>query len=116
MRSQSARGVSRVICFSPDHSKTLPELTLPALEQVIAAWQAQTDELGKHYPGTAVRKQRRGDGLLQPAPARAGLGQQFLPNEAEREDRLQHAYFREHASRCCWTMRSASWPPANASW
>lgn len=36
MRSQSARGVSRVICFSPDHSKTLPELTLPALEQVVA--------------------------------------------------------------------------------
>ncbi len=32
-----ARGVSRVICFSPDHSKTLPELPLPALEQVVAA-------------------------------------------------------------------------------
>ncbi|WP_409563772.1 galactose-1-phosphate uridylyltransferase [Klebsiella pneumoniae] len=26
MRCQSARGTSRVICFSPDHSKTLPEL------------------------------------------------------------------------------------------
>lgn len=24
MRNQSARGTSRVICFSPDHSKTLP--------------------------------------------------------------------------------------------
>ena len=28
MRCQSARGTSRVICFSPDHSKTLPELSL----------------------------------------------------------------------------------------
>ena len=34
-RAMPARGVSRVICFSPDHGKTLPELTLPALAGVI---------------------------------------------------------------------------------
>ncbi|PVF11348.1 galactose-1-phosphate uridylyltransferase, partial [Yersinia pestis] len=45
MRSQSARGTSRVICFSPDHSKTLPQLTLPALEQVVQTWQQQSAEL-----------------------------------------------------------------------
>ena len=33
MRCQSARGTSRVICFSPDHSKTLPELSVDALIQ-----------------------------------------------------------------------------------
>ncbi|GAL31505.1 galactose-1-phosphate uridylyltransferase [Vibrio variabilis] len=26
-KTQGVRGLSRVICFSPDHSKTLPELT-----------------------------------------------------------------------------------------
>ncbi len=35
MRCQSARGTSRVICFSPDHSKTLPELSLPALTEIV---------------------------------------------------------------------------------
>ncbi len=53
MRCQSARGTSRVICFSPDHSKTLPELSLEALEDVVKTWQEQTADLGKSYPWAA---------------------------------------------------------------
>ena len=33
MRCESARGTSRVICFSPDHSKTLPELSVESAER-----------------------------------------------------------------------------------
>ncbi len=99
MRSQSARGVSRVICFSPDHSKTLPELTLPALEQVVAAWQAQTDELGRQYPWVQLFENKGAAmGCSNPHPHGQVWANSFLPNEAEREDRLQQAYFREHAS------------------
>lgn len=39
LRCESARGTSRVICFSPDHSKTLPELSIDALKGVINTWQ-----------------------------------------------------------------------------
>ncbi len=53
-RCQSARGTSRVICFSPDHSKTLPELSLPALTEIVRTWQTQTAELGKTYPWVQV--------------------------------------------------------------
>lgn len=99
MRSQSARGVSRVICFSPDHSKTLHELTLPALEQVVAALQAQTEELGKHYPWVQLFENKGAAmGCSNPHPHGQVWANSFLPNEAEREDRLQHDYFREHAS------------------
>lgn len=99
MRSQSARGVSRVICFSPDHSKTLPELTLPALEQVVTTWQAQTGELGKHYPWVQLFENKGAAmGCSNPHPHGQVWANSFLPNEAEREDRLQHDYFREHAS------------------
>ena len=41
-----ARGESRVICFSPDHSKTLPLLTALEIEEVIKVWQEQLRELG----------------------------------------------------------------------
>lgn len=99
MRSQSARGVSRVICFSPYHSKTLPELTLPALEQVVTTWQAQTEELGKHYPWVQLFENKGAAmGCSNPHPHGQVWANSFLPNEAEREDRLQHDYFREHAS------------------
>ncbi len=48
-RAESARGLSRVICFSPDHSKTLPELSLKAIRGVINTWNEQVEELGKDY-------------------------------------------------------------------
>lgn len=54
MRCQSARGTSRVICFSPDHSKTLPELSVPALTEIVKTWQEQTEDLGKTYPWVQV--------------------------------------------------------------
>ena len=44
---QSVKGTSRVICFSPNHSNTLPELNLSAIEEVIKTWIALQQELGK---------------------------------------------------------------------
>mgnify|MGYP002235225612 CR=1 FL=1 len=52
-----ARGESRVICFSPDHSKTLPLLTALEIEEVIKVWQEQLRELGQKISvGTDFRK------------------------------------------------------------
>ena len=42
----TARGLSRVICFSPDHGKSLPELPLSAIGEVVESWCAQSVELG----------------------------------------------------------------------
>ncbi|CAI0703621.1 Galactose-1-phosphate uridylyltransferase [Serratia entomophila] len=99
MRCQSARGTSRVICFSPDHSKTLPELPLAALEQVVAAWQAQTAELGQHYPWIQLFENKGAAmGCSNPHPHGQVWANSFLPNEAEREDRLQLEYFQRHQS------------------
>ena len=49
-----ARGESRVICFSPDHSKTLPLLTALEIEEVIKVWQEQLRELGQKYQWVPV--------------------------------------------------------------
>ncbi|OIV47129.1 galactose-1-phosphate uridylyltransferase [Sodalis sp. TME1] len=98
-RSQSARGTSRVICFSPDHSKTLPELSLPALEAVIAAWREQSAELGKTYPWVQVFENKGAAmGCSNPHPHGQIWANSFLPNEAEREDRLQREYYRQQGS------------------
>ena len=40
-------GTSRVICFSPDHGKTLPELPVAAIEAVVRTWMDETEALGK---------------------------------------------------------------------
>ncbi|MFI8415441.1 galactose-1-phosphate uridylyltransferase [Serratia sp. NPDC078593] len=99
MRCQSARGTSRVICFSPDHSKTLPELTLAALEQVIVTWQAQTAELGRLYPWVQIFENKGAAmGCSNPHPHGQVWANSFLPNEAEREDRYQRDYFKQHGT------------------
>lgn len=48
-KTQGVRGLSRVICFSPDHSKTLPELPINKIRGVIDTWNEQIEELGKDY-------------------------------------------------------------------
>ena len=48
-RSEKIRGISRVICFSPNHAKTLPELELQQITELIETWQEQFQDLGSKY-------------------------------------------------------------------
>jgi UDPglucose--hexose-1-phosphate uridylyltransferase len=45
-RVQGETGICRVICFSPRHDLTLPEMEVPDIRQVVDLWCAQTTELG----------------------------------------------------------------------
>lgn len=99
MRFESARGTSRVICFSPDHSKTLPELSLSALEGLVTTWQQQTAELGKLYPWVQLFENKGAAmGCSNPHPHGQVWANSFLPNEAAREDSLQREYYASHQS------------------
>ncbi|MCL2899594.1 galactose-1-phosphate uridylyltransferase [Brenneria tiliae] len=98
-RIQSARGVSRVICFSPDHSKSLPELPLSALKRIIDTWSEQTSELGQRYPWVQVFENKGAMmGCSNPHPHGQVWANDFLPNEVVREDREQRAYFTHYGT------------------
>ena len=110
MGCQSARGTSRVICFSPDHSKTLPELSVAALTEIVKTRQEQTAELGKTYPWVQVFENKGAAmGCSNPHPHGQIWANSFLPNEAEREDRLQKNISPGRNHQCWWIMFSASW-------
>lgn len=99
MRLGSARGTSRVICFSPDHSKTLPELRLDALEAVVKTWQAQTAELGQSWPWIQVFENKGAAmGCSNPHPHGQVWATSFLPDEVAREDALQRDYYQQYGS------------------
>lgn len=99
IRCQSARGTSRVICFSPDHSKTLPELPLDDIEKIIQTWQQQLTELGLSYPWVQIFENKGSVmGCSNPHPHGQIWANDFLPNEIEREDRLQKSYFEQYYS------------------
>jgi UDPglucose--hexose-1-phosphate uridylyltransferase len=95
-QSMSARGTSRVICFSPDHSKSLPLLELPAIEGVIDTWCDQSTELGKTYPWVQVFENKGAVmGCSNPHPHGQIWATSFLPELPAAEDKQQRAYFAE---------------------
>lgn len=88
-----------MICFSPDHSKSLPQLSLPALKAVIDTWSDQTEELGKRYPWVQVFENKGTMmGCSNPHPHGQVWANDFLPNEVLREDEQQRDYFTRHGS------------------
>lgn len=94
---QSARGTSRVICFSPDHSRSLAELPLPAIEAVVDTWAAQTEELGRHYPWVQVFENKGEQmGCSQPHPHGQVWATGHLPVQATLEDQHQRAHWMAH--------------------
>jgi UDPglucose--hexose-1-phosphate uridylyltransferase len=98
-QTQGVRGVSRVVCFSPDHSKTLPELGIDALTGVINTWCEQSQDLGRSYPWVQVFENKgQAMGCSNPHPHGQVWASSFLPNEATTEDNSLRAYRAEHGS------------------
>ena len=85
------------MCFSPDHSKSLPELSPAGIEKVIDTWSEQTAELGAKYPWVQVFENKGAMmGCSMPHPHGQIWANSFLPNEAATEDKHQRAYFEAH--------------------
>lgn len=98
-REKSAQGTSRVICFSPRHDLTLPEMSLPDIRVVVDVWAEQTADLGATYQWVQVFE-NKGEimGCSNPHPHGQIWAGDFLPNEPAAEDRNQRAYYEKHGS------------------
>ena len=79
---QTEQGCSRVICFSLDHSKTLPELTNDQRMQVVDCWKKQTADLGQQYQWVQVFENKGAMmGCSNPHPHGQVWAQQHLPSD-----------------------------------
>lgn len=117
MRCESARGTSRVICFSPDHSKTLPELSVDALKEVVSTWQVQTAELGQSYPWVQVFENKGAAmGCSNPHPhGRSGRTASCRTKPSVRTDCKKRISPRT-VRLCWWITPSVSWRMAAVPW
>jgi len=99
LRSESVAGTCRVICFSPRHDLTLPEMPLSAIRSVVETWALQTEELGRQYQWVQVFE-NKGDimGCSNPHPHGQIWAGNFIPNEPAKEHRQQKEYFQRHSS------------------
>lgn len=96
-RSQAVRGVSRVICFSPDHAKTLPELSETEIQAVIEVWQQQAQALGQTYRWVQIFENKGAVmGCSNPHPHGQIWAGDFLPDLPQKADTAQKNYFQQH--------------------
>lgn len=99
LRSESAQGTSRVICFSPRHDLTLPEMKVEDIRKVVDVWAVQVTELGQQHRWVQVFENKGSAmGASNPHPHGQIWAGDFLPNEPAKEDPNQRAYHAEHGT------------------
>ncbi|TKB43023.1 UDP-glucose--hexose-1-phosphate uridylyltransferase [Thalassotalea mangrovi] len=91
------QGVSRVICFSEDHSKTLPELSIAELEDVVRTWQQQCQDLGQKFASVQVFENKGAMmGCSNPHPHGQVWAQTQLPTLVQKKQNAQQEYLKNH--------------------
>ena len=99
LRARSEKGVCRVICFSPRHDLTLPQLEEPALINIIDTW---TDEFQRLARDPVIRYiqifENKGEimGCSNPHPHGQIWAQSHIPQEIIKETSQQLAYWNTH--------------------
>lgn len=96
LRLESQQGACRVICFSPRHDVTLPEMELDEIRQVVEVWVEQILDLGKTYRWVQIFE-NKGEimGCSNPHPHGQIWAGSALPNEPAKEHLHQQQYFDE---------------------
>jgi len=97
--AEAANGESRVICFSPDHSKTLPELSLCEVRAVIDCWAGQVAELSQRYVYAQVFENKGAImGCSNPHPHGQIWATNYVPSEVAVEVEMQSAWWAKHGA------------------
>jgi UDPglucose--hexose-1-phosphate uridylyltransferase len=95
-RAEVVSGECRVICFSPNHSLTLPQLSKEQVRSVIDCWAAQSSELGTQYTWVQLFENKGAAmGCSNPHPHGQLWASSHVPDEPAIEDVRQRAYLAE---------------------
>lgn len=101
IRGASERGICRVICFSPRHDWTLPDMPPAEIRRVVDIWAEQTMELGAremiHYVQVFENKGAM-MGASNPHPHCQVWAEERIPTEPAKELYSTSAYLAEHGS------------------
>lgn len=97
----SERGICRVICFSPRHDLTLPQMNLPDIRRVVDVWVEQSRELGAlDFVNYVQVFENKGAmmGASNPHPHCQVWATEHIPTEPAKELRAQIDYLNVNRS------------------
>jgi len=93
------RGINRVICFSPRHDLTIPEMELEGITKVVEAWKEQYIDLGKKdFINHVQIFENKGAvmGCSNPHPHGQIWAQSSLPTQVEKTQKNLENYYNEN--------------------
>ena len=88
LRTESEAGICRVVCFSPRHDLTLPQLSQTEVERVVNAWRDETTRLGEvDFIQYVQVFENKGEmmGCSNPHPHSQIWASSSIPNEPAKE-------------------------------
>lgn len=90
-------GHCRVVCYAPDHHRTLARLQLAEIRQVIDCWAIESANLGARYEWVQIFE-NKGElmGCSNPHPHGQIWASNHLPEEPNLEDQHQREFFAKH--------------------
>ncbi|MFP2995855.1 UDP-glucose--hexose-1-phosphate uridylyltransferase [Spongiivirga sp. MCCC 1A20706] len=101
LTAKTEDGLCKVVCFSPDHSLTLPQMSVDAIYQVINLWQEEYKTLGQLNNINHVQIfENKGSvmGCSNPHPHGQIWAQQTIPDEVVKKDKHQLAYWQRNSN------------------
>lgn len=94
---EPATGTCRVVCYSPDHSKSMADLSEAEIDRVIQTWQLQIAELSTEHTWVQVFENKGAImGCSNPHPHGQIWASHFVPHEVAVEDQCQQNYLHQH--------------------
>lgn len=96
LTAEPERGLCKVVCFSPRHDLSLPELDIPAIENVIDTWTRESSELAaRDFIQYVQVFENKGAmmGCSNPHPHSQLWAQSQVPNEVIKELASQSEYY-----------------------
>lgn len=99
LRAEPETGICRVVCFSPRHDLTLPELDVGAIRGIVDVWVKEYQALGARPDISYVQIFENKGALMgcsNPHPHGQIWAQRTVPDLPARETARQAAYYQQH--------------------
>lgn len=99
LKAESEQGICKVICFSPDHSKSIAEMSVENITKIVNTWKEEFTELSRNESVNYVQIfENKGAvmGCSNPHPHGQIWSQSSIPNEVSKKDKQQKEYYLTH--------------------
>lgn len=95
---KAEKGEAHVICFSPDHSKSLPELSITEITDVINTWVDKYNELSSKYQWVQMFENKGAVmGCSQPHPHGQIWANSSIPTLPAKESEQQALFYKQYS-------------------